>query len=98
MEIPGRKVPPGNPERRWIADFAPYLTIGMQLAFAVLGFFFLGRWLDGVFGTAPWLMITGLVFGTTGGFIAFFRSAISMAKKEDELKRKSDEHVRREDR
>jgi F0F1-type ATP synthase assembly protein I len=50
-----------------------------------------------VFGTAPWLMITGVVFGTTGGFIAFFRSAILMARKEDELKRKSDENVRRED-
>lgn len=97
MEMPGRKIPPGSPERKWIADFAPFLTIGMQLAFAVVGFFFLGRWLDGAFDTAPWLMIVGLLFGTTGGFIAFFRAAMLMAKKEDELRRKSSENVRRED-
>ncbi len=82
---------PGDSGRKWVTAFAPYLTIGMQLAFAVVGFFFLGRWLDGVFYTTPWLMITGLVIGTTGGFIGFFRAAISMAKKEDELEHKSNE-------
>ena len=89
---------PGDPGRKWIATFAPYLTIGMQLAFAVVGFFFLGRWLDGVFNTTPWLMIAGLVIGTAGGFIGFFRAAISMAKKEDELEHKSNKNVGREDR
>lgn len=98
MDAPGNKKSPGDSGRTWIAEFGPYLTIGIQLAFAVVGFFFLGRWLDDVFGTAPWLMILGLILGTTGGFISFFRSAISMAKKEDELGHKSDENVGREDR
>lgn len=98
MDAPGSKNPPGGPRRTWITEFGPYLTIGMQLAIAVVGFFFLGRWMDEVFGTAPWLMIIGLILGTAGGFISFFRSAISMAKKEDELERRSSGSVGREDR
>ncbi len=66
------------------ADFAPYLTLGLQLAISVLVFFFIGRWLDGVLGMSPWLMITGLVLGTVGGFIQFFRAAIRLGKKEDD--------------
>ena len=98
MDTPGSKKPPGDSGRTWITEFGPYLTIGMQLAIAVVGFFFLGQWLDGVFGTSPWLMITGLLLGTAGGFVSFFHSALSMAKKEDELERKSKKSTFREDR
>jgi F0F1-type ATP synthase assembly protein I len=97
MDSPGSMKPAGDSGRTWIAEFGPYLTIGMQLAIAVVGFFFLGRWLDDVFGTAPWLMIIGLLLGTVGGFISFFRSVISMVKKEDELKHKDNESSGRED-
>ena len=74
----------------WSSEFAPYLTLGLQLAIAVVLFFFVGRWLDGEFGTAPWLMIAGLLLGTVAGFIQFFRSAISLGKKED--KKSADDH------
>jgi ATP synthase protein I len=98
MDTLGSQKPPEDPGRRWIAEFGPYLTIGMQLALAVVAFFFLGRWLDDVFDTAPWLMILGLIVGTAGGFISFFRSAMSMAKKEDELEHKGDGSAGNEDR
>jgi F0F1-type ATP synthase assembly protein I len=74
----------------WSSEFAPYLTLGLQLAIAVVLFFFAGRWLDGVFGTDPWLMIGGLLLGTVGGFVQFFRTAISLGKKED--KKAGDAH------
>ena len=98
MDAPGSKKPPDDSGTTWITEFGPYLTIGMQLAIAVVGFFFLGRWLDDVFGSAPWLMIIGLLLGTVGGFISFFRSAMSMVKKEDQLEHKSNESAGREDR
>ena len=69
--------------KHWISDFAPFLTLGLQLAISVVAFFFLGRWLDSVFNSAPWLMIGGLVLGTVGGFVNFFRTAVSLGKKED---------------
>ena len=86
MKVPDASKPVTGSERRWLSEFGPYLTIGMQLAIAVVAFFFLGRWLDGVFGTAPWLMMVGLGLGTLGGFISFFRSVIAMGKKEAEAK------------
>jgi len=98
MDAPGSKRSAQNSGKTWVTEFGPYLTIGMQLAIAVVGFFFLGRWLDDIFGTAPWLMIVGLMVGTAGGFISFFRSVISMVKKEDEQEQKSSESVGREDR
>lgn len=88
MKSTGVKTPAG--ETGWISEFGPYLTIGMQLAIAVVAFFFLGRWLDGVFGTAPWLMIAGLLVGTAGGFISFFRSVAAMEKKEESVKHTTD--------
>jgi ATP synthase protein I len=70
--------------RSWGAQFGPYLTLGLELAVTVVVCFFLGRWLDGLFDTSPWLMIAGLALGVTGGFIHFFRTAIALGKKEDQ--------------
>jgi ATP synthase protein I len=78
-------------------EVGPYFTIGMQLAIAVVAFFFLGRWLDGKFGTSPWLMITGAVLGGVGGMISFLRTAIMIGKKEDE-KMKLEHHKQDENR
>lgn len=83
-------------DKRWSSDFGPYLTLGLQLAISVVAFFFLGRWLDGVFDTSPWLMIAGLVIGTAGGFVNFFRTAVSLGKKEDlEAEEEKREHRER---
>jgi F0F1-type ATP synthase assembly protein I len=71
-----------------------FLTLGIQLALAVLVFFFLGRWLDEKFGTAPWLMIVGLFVGATGGLVSFFRSAMKMGAEQD---REAEEERRKRD-
>lgn len=82
--------------KHWTSDFGPFLTLGLQLAISVVAFFFLGQWLDGVFNTSPWLMITGLALGTVGGFVNFFRTAVSLGKKEDlEAKEEKREHQER---
>ncbi len=73
------------PSRRtWAADLGPFLTLGIQLAIAAVAFFFLGRWLDDILGTGPWLMIAGLFLGSVGGLVQFIRSANVLGKKEDE--------------
>jgi ATP synthase protein I len=84
----------GEPSRRgWAADLGPFFTLGIQLAIAVVAFFFLGRWLDGMLGTGPWLMIAGLLLGSGGGLVQFIRAASTLGKQEDEKAR-----VRRESR
>ena len=40
--------------------------------------FFLGRWADGKLGTAPWLLIAGVLFGVGAGLYNFIRTAIGI--------------------
>ena len=79
---------PGNdrkhkniPEQTY-KEFAPFLALGMQLAAAVVVFFFIGKYVDRRFGTEPWGTIAGLLVGSTGGFIKFFKTALRLAEKE----------------
>jgi F0F1-type ATP synthase assembly protein I len=69
----------------WLGGHATgtYLTLGLQLAIAVTVFFFLGRWADEKFGSAPWGMLVGLAVGITGGFIKFFRTALTLGREAD---------------
>jgi len=80
----------------WAQSFGPYLTMGIQLALAVVVFFFVGRWLDGKLGTAPWLMLAGLLVGIVGGMIKFLRAAIALGKEanRDAEEERAHEHDR----
>ena len=64
-------------------DFVPFLTMGFQLAAAVVLFLLLGHWIDNKFGIAPIGMLVGVVLGTTGGFIKFFKTAAAITTKEE---------------
>lgn len=61
-----------------------YLGLGLQLAFAVLFFFFIGKWLDDKFETTPYISIISVAVGMIGGFISFFKKAIELGKRADE--------------
>jgi ATP synthase protein I len=50
-------------------------TAGIELAVAMVIGLFGGRWLDGVFGTEPWLQWLGFGFGIAAGFRSLFRTA-----------------------
>jgi F0F1-type ATP synthase assembly protein I len=54
-------------------------------------FFFLGRWLDGLWGTGPWLMLAGLVIGVAGGFLQFFRAVAVLGRQADREQQKASE-------
>lgn len=69
---------------RWNRDVGPFLTLGIQLALSVVAFFFLGRWLDGLWGTGPWLMLAGLLLGAAGGFVQFFRTVRTLERRQEQ--------------
>lgn len=50
-------------------------TVGMEIVLSVLFGFLGGRWLDGRWGTAPWLAIIGLVFGLLTAARFLYRAA-----------------------
>ncbi|MFI4860787.1 MAG: AtpZ/AtpI family protein [Phycisphaerales bacterium JB063] len=43
------------------------LGIGIELSAVIGGAAWLGHWADGKLDTSPWLALTGVVFGLTGG-------------------------------
>ncbi len=65
----------------------PLLGSGVQLAASVIIMFFAGRWCDNQFGTAPWLMLAGIIFGVGAGLTSFIRTVNDIGKGKTEGKR-----------
>ena len=64
-------------------------SLGIEMGLSVAIGYFLGSWLDGRFGTQPWLTILFLLCGIAAAFLAIFRIAgearrAMQAKDEDE--------------
>jgi F0F1-type ATP synthase assembly protein I len=70
-------------------DFVPFLTMGFQLAAAVVLFFLLGHWIDKKFDIAPFGKLIGVVIGSTGGFIKFFKMVASITADEEKQRAKN---------
>jgi ATP synthase protein I len=70
--------------RRLLASVGPFLTLGIELALSVVILFFVGQWADEKLHTAPWLMLTGIFIGVTGGLIKFVRTSLEAGREEDE--------------
>lgn len=52
------------------------MGVGLQFAASILLFLFLGMWLDGKLGTAPWLLIVGVFVGGSAGFWSMYRRLV----------------------
>ena len=74
-------------------EFGPYLALGFQLAVAVIVFYFLGSWVDTKFDTTPAFTLVGVMLGTVGGLIKFFKTVTELSKKEESSRKER----RRED-
>jgi F0F1-type ATP synthase assembly protein I len=70
-------------------NFVPFLTMGFQLAAAVVFFFFLGHWIDKKFNVAPIGKLVGVIVGSTGGFIKFFKMVASITADEEKQRAKN---------
>lgn len=63
-------------------EIGRYGTVGLELVVAMGVFFFLGRWLDGKFGT-KYLALIGLLLGVFAGFRNLMRAANEMQRAAD---------------
>ena len=59
----------------------PYIDASWQLAGSVGLGTALGWWLDKKFGTSPWLLVVGALFGIGVGFYAFFKILMNLNKR-----------------
>lgn len=60
--------------RQWDAVYEA-ASLGLAFPVAIVLGFFLGRWLDGVFGMRPWLTITFTALGIVAAFVNLFRAS-----------------------
>lgn len=65
------------------------LGVGLQFAGAILVFLFLGRWLDGLLGTEPWLLLLGVLVGAVGGFASLYRQLVIVPRERERRQRES---------
>lgn len=72
-------------------EVAPFLTLGIQLAISVVAFFFVGYWVDQKYQTAPIGSLVGVVLGSLGGFVKFFKSVRRLTQKDESQQLKSRE-------
>lgn len=54
--------------------------IGAVMAACILGGYFIGRYLDAKFGTAPWLLILTLLLCMTAGFLEVYKIVKNVTK------------------
>jgi ATP synthase protein I len=56
----------GEKHEAWRA-FGLVSAIGLDLAICAIGGTMLGRWLDSLLGTKPWLLLVGIILGLAVG-------------------------------
>jgi ATP synthase protein I len=61
----------------------PLFGMGIQLAGIIVILFFLGRWLDDEWQTAPWMMVIATAIGIVGGLIKFVKTVNEISKSEE---------------
>jgi ATP synthase protein I len=54
--------------RRYIRELAYFSTVGLSLALAIFIGLAIGLYLDGRWGTSPWMTLIFLVLGILAGF------------------------------
>ena len=59
--------------------------VGIQFPVAMAIGYFWGKWMDGIFGTEPWLTIIFSILGIIAGFVNLFRITLATGLKEEQL-------------
>ncbi len=59
--------------------------VGIQFPVAMALGYFWGKWMDGLFGTEPWLTIIFFILGLIAGFVNLFRITMMTAREEERL-------------
>ncbi len=79
----GRKLK--KKDKRKIASAYSLITqIAINVLVIILGCFFLGKFLDDVFNTSPWLMLLFLILGMLSAFRNIYVTSIRVIKDNEE--------------
>ncbi|MCA9314511.1 MAG: AtpZ/AtpI family protein [Planctomycetes bacterium] len=70
-----------------IGSAMSWATVGIELAATVFLFGLLGWWLDGRFGTTPWLLVVLAMLGVTAALIRIIRRATQEERADEKAER-----------
>jgi len=59
--------------------------VGIQFPVAMALGYFWGKWMDGIFGTEPWLTFIFAMLGIVAGFVNLFRITLATGREEEKL-------------
>ena len=86
--IDAPNAPAGGDDKGGGTSAGEFAGLGLQFAVSIIAFFFVGQWLDGKFGTTPWLLIIGVFLGGGASFYSMYRK-LSSAQARDDVARKA---------
>lgn len=67
-------------DRRNLRNMSTASAVGIVIVVSVVIGFLLGRWLDRIFGTDPWLLLVFTILGVVAGFIEMYRMVKSISE------------------
>lgn len=67
-------------DRRNLRNMSTASAVGIVIVVSVVIGFLLGRWLDRIFGTDPWLLLVFTILGVAAGFIEMYRMVKSISE------------------
>lgn len=76
-----------TPNAQMLKTIGQLSTIGLAFVFALMMGFGGGYWLDGKFGTKPWLSLLGFAVGLAAGILNVVRTMRAVSAGELELQR-----------
>ena len=65
--------------------------VGIQFPVAMALGYYWGKWMDGIFGTEPWLTIIFAILGIIAGFVNLFRITLATGLQEEQLAKEDEE-------
>ena len=65
--------------------------VGIQFPVAMALGYFWGKWMDGLFGTEPWLTIIFAILGIIAGFVNLFRITLATGLQEERLAKEDED-------
>ncbi len=83
-------------DRRFYRLLGSLSTVGIALVASTVIGYFMGRYLDGLFGTYPWLTILFLLFGIAAGFKNLYDQAKKLQDFEESSGKRSHDRKREE--
>lgn len=65
----GKPNPYKSDNREAMQAFGLVSMIGVDMASCTVGGVFLGKWLDSLWGTTPWMLLAGILIGLAAGIL-----------------------------